>query len=375
MERSALRIPRLETPGLMPFGTPGWNSGYLKMKTEKLQDKKKVGKILGIGIMILGILCLNYFTFPALSYRHAFYRMLFYLPLVFGCFWFGIKGAMFVTVSVFFFYIPYVARTWQGLTLEDFHKILEGLLFIMIATILGLLVEREKRKNKQFLEVERLAALGRAASEVAHDMKTPLMAIGGFATQVCRKLEPGDPNRKKLEIIIQESARLETMTREMLEFGRPNKLDRTNKSITSIILESVNVAQRVAESRGVLLETDLEDSLPTMPLDGERFRKALLNLLTNAIEASEAKQCVKVKACRGKDQILIEIVDSGYGIEEEIVHKIFSPFFTTKKRGTGLGLAIVKKIIEAHGGSVALRLNPGKGTTFALTIPLPKSKI
>lgn len=364
----------METPGFMPFGTPRWNNGYLKMKTKKLQDKKKVEKILGIGIMILGILALNYFTFPALSYRHAFYRMLFYLPLVFGCFWFGIKGAMYVTVSVFFLYVPYVARTWQGFTLEDFHKILEGLLFIMVATILGLLVEREKRKNKQFLEVERLAALGRAASEVAHDMKTPLMAIGGFATQVYRKLGPGDPNRKKLEIIMQESARLETMTREMLEFGRPSKLERTNKSIESVILESLNVAQKIAESRDVLLEIDLEDSLPTMPLDEERLRKALLNLLTNAIEASEAKQCVKLKACTGKNHILIEIVDSGCGIDEEIVNKIFTPFFTTKKRGTGLGLAIVKKIIEAHGGRVSLRLNPEKGTTFVLTIPLTKSK-
>ncbi|MFZ0451721.1 MAG: ATP-binding protein, partial [Desulfatiglandaceae bacterium] len=323
------------------------------MNTKTLPDNKKLGKILGVGIMVFGILCLNYFTFPALSYRHAFYRMLFYLPLVLGCFWFGIKGAMYVTASVFLLYIPYVARTWQGLTLEDFHKILEGLLFIMIAAVLGLLVEREKRKNKELLQIERLAALGRATSEVAHDMKTPLMAIGGFATQVYRKLAPEDPNRKKLEIIIKESDRLEAMIREMLEFGRPNNLQRTHKPIETVILESVNVADKVAELRGVVLRTELEHSLPSIPLDVDRLRKALLNLLTNAIEASEPRQCVVVKACARKNDVLIEIMDSGYGIKEEIANKVFSPFFTTKKRGTGLGLAIVKKTIEAHGGSIS----------------------
>jgi two-component system sensor histidine kinase HydH len=118
----------------------------------------------------------------------------------------------------------------------------------------------------------------------------------------------------------------------------------------------------------------LEHSLPSIPLDVDRLRKALLNLLTNAIEASEPRQCVVVKACARKNDVLIEIMDSGYGIKEEIANTVFSPFFTTKKRGTGLGLAIVKKTIEAHGGSISLRLNPGKGTTFAFTIPFCRSK-
>jgi len=339
------------------------------MNTEMVPGNRNPVKIMGLGVMLPGILCLNYFTFPGFSYRHAFYRMLFYLPLILGCFWFGIKGALSVTASVFLLYVPYVARTWQGLTLEDFHKILEGLLFIMIAVILGLLVEREKRKNKKLLQIERLAALGRTASEVAHDMKTPLMAIGGFATQIYRKLASEDPNRKKLEIIIQESARLEAMTREMLEFGRPDNLRKTSKPIGTVISESANIAQKIAESRGIVLAIELEHSLPSILLDADRLKKALLNLLTNAIEASEPGQRVTVKARPRKNDVLIEIMDSGAGIREEIARKIFSPFFTTKKRGTGLGLAIVKKTVEAHGGTISLRLNPEHGTTFVLTVP------
>jgi two-component system, NtrC family, sensor histidine kinase HydH len=342
------------------------------MNTEPLSDKKKLGKILGIGVMIFGILCLNYLTFSALGYRHAFYRILFYLPLVFGCIWFGIKGAMYVTGSVFLLYVPYVARTWQGFTLEDFHKILEGLLFVMIASILGLLVERERRKNKEYLQIERLAALGRATSEVAHDMKTPLMAIGGFASQIHRKLEPGDPSKKKLEIVIQESARLEAMIREMLDFGRPIHIEPVDKGLADLISESVSLAQAIGKHRGIEIKTELEASLPVLPLDVDRLKQTLLNVLANAIEASDPEECVIVRVHCDKREAVVEITDCGRGIEDELQEKVFTPFFTTKNKGTGLGLAIVKKTIEAHGGSVSFRRNPERGVTFALRLPLFK---
>jgi hypothetical protein len=135
------------------------------LNTNVMSENKKVEKLLAIGLMVSGVLCLNYFTFPTLSYRHAFYRILFYLPLVFGCIWFGLKGALFVTASVFFLYVPYVASSWQGFTLEDFHKILEALLFVVIALILGTLVERERKKSMEILKIERLAALGRATMD------------------------------------------------------------------------------------------------------------------------------------------------------------------------------------------------------------------
>jgi len=146
-----------------------------------MPEHKEWKKVFTIALMIVGIIFLHYFTFPHMKYHHAFYRMLFYLPLVLGCFWFGLKGTLYISASVSTLYLPYVIRYWQGLSFEDFDKLLEGLLFITIAFILGFLVEREKKKHGALLRSESLAAIGRALSEVAHDMKTPLVAIGGFA--------------------------------------------------------------------------------------------------------------------------------------------------------------------------------------------------
>lgn len=158
-----------------------------------MADHKERTKGVVVALMIGGILCLHYFTLPHMRYHHAVYRMFFYLPLVLGSLWFGLKGALYVSVSVSVLYLPHLIKEWQGLSLENFHKLMEGTLYIVIAVILGLLVEKERNKHRALLRAESLVAVGKAVSEVAHDMKTPLMAIGGFAHQVSRKLGQGDP--------------------------------------------------------------------------------------------------------------------------------------------------------------------------------------
>ena len=142
---------------------------------------KEWKKVVVISLMIGAILSLHYLTSPYMGYRHAVYRMLFYLPLVLGSLWFGLKGAIFVCASVSILYLPYTMIQWQGFSLEIFHVLLEGVLYIIIAFILGSLVEKERKEHRALLQAEGLAAVGKAVSEIAHDMKTPLMAIGGFA--------------------------------------------------------------------------------------------------------------------------------------------------------------------------------------------------
>ncbi|MBL7205542.1 MAG: hypothetical protein ISS63_14635, partial [Desulfobacteraceae bacterium] len=186
--------------------------------------QKKVGII---AVMIGGILCLHYLTFPELRYYHAVYRMLFYMPLVLGSLWFGMKGAVYISLGVSVLFFPHAIRQWQGFSLDDFHRLSEGVLYIGIALVLGSLVEREKKRQRTLVRVGSLAAVGKAVSEIAHDMKTPLMAIGGFAKQVFEKLEPDNPDRKKLGLVIQETAHLELMVKEMLDFGKPVELQFT----------------------------------------------------------------------------------------------------------------------------------------------------
>ena len=326
-------------------------------------------KIAVIAVMIGGILCLHYLTFPDLRHYHAVYRMLFYMPLVLGSLWFGMKGTAYVCISVSVLFLPYAIRQWQGFSFEDVYRLLEGVLYIVIALILGYLVEKERKKHKALVRAESLAAVGKEVSEIAHDMKTPLMAIGGFANQVFEKLEQSDPNQKKLDIVIQETARLESMVKEMLDFGKPLQLKPSKIDFNELVLESIKVAQPMAKKNGVRLETDLEHSLPSVSLDAPRVRQVILNLITNAVQASPNGENVLVRNRMDNPWVILEVVDCGCGITKEHHESIFHPFFSTKDGGTGLGLGIVKKIVESHGGDISFHPNPEKGVTFTVKLP------
>jgi len=338
-------------------------------------NREARSKVLFIVLLISGILCLHYFTFPERRYHHAFYRMLFYLPLVLGSFWFGLKGAIGTSLAVSAFYLPYVITKWQGLSLEAFDQILEGVLYVVIAFVLGLLVERARERQRQLVEMESLAAMGRALSEVAHDMKTPLIAIGGLTTQVHRRLQEEDAGRKKLEVVIQETARLESMVKEMLDFGGPMRLYPDEQGLNELVVQSLEVVQAMAESPNVTLKKDLDTALPPLALDSARVKQLLLNLLSNAVQASPAGEEIWVRTHANRDHVELEVADHGCGIREENVESIFHPFVSTKKGGAGLGLAIVKKIAEAHGGNVSVRPNSGKGVTFAVHFAIQNEKL
>ena len=292
------------------------------------------------------------------------------MPLVLGSLWFGMKGAIYICISVSVLFLPHAIRQWQGFSLDDFHRLSEGVLYIGIALILGFLVERERKKQRALVRVRSLAAVGKTVSEIAHDMKTPLMAIGGFAEQVFKKLEPDNPDRKKLRLVIQETAHLESMVKEMLDFGKPVDLQFTEIDFNELVSDSVGVSQPMAKESGVELETDLASSLPTIVLDAPRVKQVLLNLITNAIQASKAGEHVRVSTQLNSLGVVLQVADHGGGIAKEYRENIFDPFFSTKRGGTGLGLGIVKKIVETHGGDVSFCANREKGVTFTVRLPL-----
>jgi signal transduction histidine kinase len=323
--------------------------------------------------MVSGIIFLHYFTFPDLIYRHAFYRMLFYLPLVLGCFWFGLKGAIYVSTSVLILYTPYVFKQWQGFSFEDVHKLSEVAISIFIAFVLGFLVEKGKEKQIALLRAENLAAIGRALFEAAHEIKTPLVAIGGFADQVYRKLKSDDPNRRKLDVVIQETARLESLVNNMLDFGRTVELQTHKINLNELVLESLEVAQPLANKSGVVLKSDLDFSLPLFTADAPRVKRVLLNLMTNAVQASSADEVVLIRTRSVKEWAVLDVIDCGCGINQEDYENVFQPFFSTKKGGSGLGLPIVKKIVEAHAGEISFLSNGQKGVTFRVRFPYRES--
>ena len=322
--------------------------------------------------MIVAVIGLHYLTAPQMRYQHAIYRMLFYLPLVLGSFWFGLNGALYVSGSVVTLYLLYLIEHWGG-PYELFQKFLEMVLYLVIALVIGLLVEKERRKHRALLRAESLAAIGRTVSEVAHDIKTPLIAIGGLVSQFSQNLPDKDPGRKKLDLVIQEAARLESMVNEMLDFGRPLELHPTKVDLNEIVRQCIEITEGMAEKANVEIEADMDASLPSLMLDVPRLKQVLLNLITNAVQASPAGERVLVKAYLLKKWALIEVSDRGGGIKEGDQEIVFSPFFSTKRGGTGLGLAIVKKIVEAHGGKASFRSNPEMGVTFVVQLPLERA--
>jgi len=186
-----------------------------------LSSRTTCFRVVLIAVLLMGISLIHYSTLADKIEQHAVHRLLYYFPLVLASFWFGLKGAAAVTVAAVALYLPFALQHWRG-SFHDFDTFLEGGLFVSVALVLGFLAGKEQGAHAALVEAEQLAAVGRTVSEIAHDMKAPLMAIGGFASQLDRRMGREDPlSHQKLTVIVKETARLEAMLRDMLGFARP----------------------------------------------------------------------------------------------------------------------------------------------------------
>lgn len=240
-----------------------------------------------------------------------------------------------------------------------------------------------RKAERDLREAERLAAMGRALSSVAHDIKTPLVAIGGFTRLVQNHLDPANPDRGKLDIVIRETRRLENMVKDMLDFSKPLQIHAVPEDINTIVFESLLIVESCAKEKGVAVEIEripasdvshrARNTTVLVTFDPMRMKQAIVNLLMNAIQASPEGAAVTVRTHCGRRGLVIEVIDRGPGLPKEKREEVFSPFYTTKKEGTGLGLPIVRKIVDAHGGKVRILDNKGKGVIFRIEIPIPSA--
>lgn len=234
------------------------------------------------------------------------------------------------------------------------------------------ILQREKAE-KRLRDAESLAAMGRAMAAVAHDMKTPLIAIGGFSRLAQKRIGEDAPVQELLEIVVKETARMESMVKDMLDFSRPLDLEFSKVDIVLLVAESLAIVAPIARAKRVTLRNRIDSgSGLTAWVDFGRMKQALINILTNAVEASREGQEVSIGAHVKGESFVLSVVDSGCGIPKGKREEIFSPFYTSKKDGTGLGLPIVKKIIDAHRGRIEIIDNQDKGITFRVEIPLRK---
>ncbi len=224
-----------------------------------------------------------------------------------------------------------------------------------------------KKLREKLAMSERMAALGEVAAKVAHEIRNPLVSIGGFSRRLEKKLD--GQLKEYATIITKEVHRLENILREILSFVREARLKKEYTDGVKIINDTLELFSQETKKKGITVETDLKESIP-LNVDPNRFKEALINIVNNALQVLDSGGKLMIKTYRQDDQCVIEVQDTGPGISEKDLPYIFDPFFTTKIEGTGLGLAITHRIIEEHNGRIEVESQPGKGTTFRIYLPL-----
>jgi PAS domain S-box-containing protein len=214
---------------------------------------------------------------------------------------------------------------------------------------------------------EKMAALGEVAAKVAHEIRNPLVSVGGFAKRLERKLEGN--LKEYARIIVKEVGRLEGILKEILGFVKEVRLSRERISFNSIVSEVLKLMASDISERGILLVRDYGES-PELFIDPNRVKEAIFNIVSNAIQSISGSGSIHIRTYTEKNDAVLEIRDTGSGISEEDQTFIFNPFYTTKSSGTGLGLAITHRIIQEHNGRIEVESEIGKGTTFRVFIPI-----
>ncbi len=237
-----------------------------------------------------------------------------------------------------------------------------------IKSLLSIKAAREK-----LVEEEKTEALEKMMDEVVHEIRNPLTSIGGFAKRVYDRLQDGDPNKKYMEMIMDDVLKLENMIKQLIDLKTMAFCYLESTDINQLIMETIKMHEKEIQEKGIELKTELMDNPPSIPGDKEQLKVAISNLIKNSIEAmQEGPKVLKISNSLNEGYLEIKVSDTGKGIPKDKVKNIFDPFFTSKIYGPGLGLTFTLKIVQQHRGTISVESEPGKGTTFTIRLPVKK---
>ena len=226
-----------------------------------------------------------------------------------------------------------------------------------------LLVQNEKR-----------AALGEMSSTVAHQIKNPLVSIGGFARRLDRSIQGEAPERRYAQTIIVEVARLESILNNILDYTRADKPVFRECDLREVLEDSLSMISEGLDGGEIKLVKEFDGETPKITGDPQQLKQAFFNLIANARQAMGGEGTLSLRvyplARNDSSNVRVEVKDTGKGIEPENLHHIFNPFYTTKESGSGLGLPIVHRIVTSHQGLIEVDNQPGKGVNFIVTLPV-----
>ncbi|MFH1010273.1 MAG: PAS domain S-box protein [bacterium] len=227
-----------------------------------------------------------------------------------------------------------------------------------------------KESRDKLVQTERLSAIGEVAASVAHEIRNPLAAIGGFARSVLNSLAPEDSNRTRLHIIVDEVRRLEGILTEILQFTRPTMPRFEEADLNGIILQTFSMMSEEIDKELITVQRELNPNLPAVWTDPDQIRQVLLNIFRNAIHAMPKGGILHVQT-RAKDDVAqVQIRDTGVGVPRADLDKLFNAFFTTKSTGSGLGLTVSLQIVRNHGGTITVESKERAGSVFTISLPV-----
>jgi len=326
--------------------------------------------------------------------------IVFFLPIVVGASYFGFRGTLITcgaALLLFISHLPPRMYLQHQARVEEFPELLGfGVMFFLVGILIQdfaqqnrLQLNRTQQLNEQLLKnqkhlkqsleqletaektlkaKEKMASLGELSAGIAHEIRNPLGIISSSAQML--DTEFADQNaRQLLDIIQEEATRLNGLITDFLFFGRQLEPQLCDCDLPVLIARDIESLRPIADEKGVGLTFDNRSKQSVERVDPAMIQQVLLNLLLNALEATESGGQVSILLRSEDTGFSIAVSDTGCGIPPENRDKVFDPFFTTKGNGTGLGLANSYKIIQSHGGELTLTSTVGQGSTFTLTLP------
>ncbi len=227
-------------------------------------------------------------------------------------------------------------------------------------------MEKEMRQN------ERLAAVGRMAAGVAHEVRNPLSSVKGLALLLKEKFASSSRESEMATLLVREVERMNRTISELLSFARPATLDLAPVALEDLLHQSVRLIGADAASDAIVTIVDIEEDLPPVMADRDRLNQVFINIMLNAVQSMEKGGELRVSArtLTREAGVEVTIADTGCGMDRETLEQVFYPYFTTRQGGTGIGLAISQKIISDHGGTIRMESEPGRGTVVTIELPL-----
>lgn len=347
-----------------------------------------------IAVTIILVTALHFLTPVEMIVWHEIFQRLYYFPIIAAALLFGMRGGLAASIFTTVVYSPHIFLHWQeGHFDYSINQYAEIVIFNLVGGIMGALGDRlrrareraernaeERRKAfdelqntfQQLLQAEKLSSLGELSAGIVHEVRNPLASIKGAVEILEDESTEKGARREFADLAKKEIDRLDRLVGEFLRFARPTAPLKAYVDMNEIVESVATLVAQQAASQSVALVRNLKGDLPMVFVDAEQIRQVLLNLAINGLQAmSKSKPGGLALTFRTFEQdglCIVEVSDTGKGVETQNLLKIFDPFFTTKEKGVGLGLSIAHKIASQHSAKLTVASHENL-TTFKLSVP------